>query len=382
MRRPPAGVILPLIIFWSTLDRSLILPLIPGIAGDLEVSVALAAGAITAHALAYAGFQLIWGPLSTRWGRVRVLVLSTSLAALANLASALAPDIGWFILARTASGGAFAATFAAVLTYVGDMLPLARRPAAMSNLAAATALGLAGGTLASGAIGSVLEWRWIFGGFAVITAVLVPFLALLPEAPGGADRIFSQVSRLARNPWALGVCALVALEGVLLIGLFNLLPVALQQSGEDVFVAGLVTAAFGVTVVVVSQLMKLVVGRVPAWVLLAAGGVCATAALVALTVTITALSVLVGAGLMGVAWALAHTTLQTWMTDAASDSRALGMTLFSISLMLGGALGAALGAVAIDRHAFGVLFAAGIAGSVVFGIASATARRRYRVRED
>src|SRR3546814_21035911 len=116
MRRPPAGVILPLVIFWSTLDRSLILPLVPGIAGDLGVSVAVAAGAITAHALAYARFQLIWGPLSTRWGCVRVLVLSTSLAALANLASAVAPDIGWFILAPTASGGAFAATFAAVLT--------------------------------------------------------------------------------------------------------------------------------------------------------------------------------------------------------------------------------------------------------------------------
>ncbi len=383
MRRPPAGVTLPLVIFWSTLDRSLILPLVPGIAADLGTTVAVAAGAITAHALAYAGFQLLWGPLSTRWGRVRVLVLSTSLAAVANLASALAPDIGTFVLARTASGGAFAATFAAVLTYVGDMLPLPRRPAAMSNLAAATAMGLAAGTLTAGAVATVTDWRWIFGGFALITALLVPLLALLPEAPGsGADRVGAQVSRLVRNGWALTVCALVALEGVLLIGVFNLLPVALQVSGEDVFVAGLVTAAFGVAVVVVSQLMKLAIARVAPWVFLAVGGACATAAFIALSIQVSALSVLVGAALMGTAWALAHTTLQTWMTDAAADSRALGMTLFSISLMLGGALGAACGALAVGASAFGVLFAAAVVAAAVFGTGAALARRRYRVRAE
>ncbi|MGP3534356.1 MFS transporter [Microbacterium sp. RD1] len=369
-------------IFWSTLDRSLILPLVPAIADDLDTTVAAAAGAITAHALAYAALQLLWGPLSTRWGRVRVLVLSTALAAAANLVSALAPDMTTFLLARTASGGAFAATFAAVLTYFGDMLPMRRRPAAMANLATATALGLAVGTVAAGAIGSVLEWRWIFGGFALVTALLVPLLAALPDsADRGTERILAQVTRLARNPWALGVCALVALEGVLLIGIFNLLPVALQQSGEDVFVAGLVTASFGVTVVVVSQLMKLVVGRVRPWQFLVAGGASATAAFVALAIHVSALSVLVGAALMGVAWALAHTTFQTWMTDAAADSRALGMTLFSISLMAGGALGAALGAAAIDSRAFGVLFAGAVGGAAVLGVVSAVARARYRNRD-
>src|SRR5690606_39540838 len=38
---------------------------------------------------------------------------------------------------------------------------------------------------------------------------------------------------LSRNRWALAVCAVTALEGVLLIGVFNLLPVVLQQTGSD-----------------------------------------------------------------------------------------------------------------------------------------------------
>jgi predicted MFS family arabinose efflux permease len=376
-----AGTILTLLIFWSTLDRSLILPLVPTIAREHAAPVEVAAMAITFHALAYSGLQIVWGPLSTRWGRVRVLVLSTAIAAGANVASAVAPDIVSFLVARTVSGGAFAATFAAVLTYFGDSLPLERRPAAMSNLAAATALGLALGTLVSGAVASWTSWRWIFAVFAVVTGVLAWAIARLPD-PGvpGDERLSRQVGRLVRNRWALAVCGLTALEGFLLIGVFNLLPIALQQAGTDVFLSGLTTSAFGLAVVVLSQVMKLFVARVPAWLFIALGGACAVLAFVVLVGQVSPVAVLVGAALMGAGWAFAHTTLQTWMTDAAARTRALGMTLFSISLMLGGAIGAAVGGAAAGQHAFPALFAVAIGASVVFTIVGGLARSRYAVR--
>lgn len=381
MRRlTSAGIVLPFVIFWSTLDRSLILPLIPAVAAELDVDVAVAATAITTHAIAYAALQLLWGPLSTRWGRIRVLWFSTSLAAMACAGAALAPDITTFLVARTVSGGAFAATFAAVLTYFGDTLPLARRPAAMSNLATATALGLAAGTLVAGVLVAVIGWRWVFGGFAIVTALLVPVIASLREAPdAGAPSLRAQVATLLQSRWSLAVCALVAVEGVLLIGVFNLLPVALQQTGSDALTAGLVTAAFGVTVIVVSQLMKLVVARVPAAVFLGAGGALAAAALAVLAVVVSPVAVLVAASLMGAGWALAHTTLQTWMTDAAAASRTLGMTLFSISLMLGGAVGSGAGALAVSQSALPALFAASAVVGVAFAVAATMLRRRYRV---
>lgn len=376
-----ARFLLPFAIFWSTLDRAFVLPLVPVIAEEFDAPVAVAASAITVHALAYAILQLLWGPLSARWGRVRILAISTAIAALANLASAAAPDLGVFIAARAVSGGAFAATFAAVLVYLGDTLPVARRPAAMSNLATATALGLAVGTLGAVAVAEVASWRWVFAVFAVVAGALVVPLARLPDPGGGVPkRVMAQVLALARNPWAIGLYAITALEGFLLIGVFNLLPAALQQSGVGVFLSGLVTAAFGLAVVVISQLLKLVVDRVPAWALLAVAGACTAAAFGVLLVDVAPMTVLAAAALMGGAWAVGHTTIQTWMTDAAADARALGMTFFSISLMLGGALGAGLGALAIDRHAFPVLVAASLAASLVFGAVAATARSRYRVR--
>ncbi len=380
-RAVPAGVLLPVVIFWSTLDRSLILPLVPEIARDLDVSVALAATAITSHAVAYAVLQLLWGPLSTRWGRIPVLVLTTALASLACGASALAGDIATFLVARTVSGGAFAATFAAVLTYFGDSLPLAKRPAAMSNLAAASALGLAGGTLIAGALVAVVGWRGVFGLFAVVTALFVPLLAMLRE-PSRTDTapLGAQVVTLLRSRWSLAVCALTAVEGVLLVGVYNVLPLAVQTAGADAFTAGAVTAAFGVAVVVVSQVMKVGVGRIPPWLFLGCGGVLACAAMIVLAVEVSPVAVLVAAILMGTGWAMAHTTLQTWMTDAASSSRALGMTLFSISLMMGGAVGTALGASAVTAGAFEPLFLLSAVVAALFAVAAMVLRRRYRER--
>jgi hypothetical protein len=68
------------------------------------------------------------------------------------------------------------------------------------------------------------------------------------------------------------------------------------------------------------------------------------------------------------------------MTDAAARTRALGMTLFSISLMLGGAIGAAVGGAAAGANAFPALFAVAIGASVVFTIVGGLARSRYAVR--
>jgi len=376
------GVLLPFAIFWQSLDRTLLLPLVPVVAEEYNASIFVAGSAITTHALAYALMQLLWGPLSTRWGRVKVLTVSTSIAAAANFASAVAPTVETFIIARTLAGGAFAATFAAVLVYIGDSMPLERRPAAMSNLATAVALGIAAGVLGAAAVAELTSWRVIFGGFAIVAAAMVPALALLPRAGNHSDeRVLSQLRHLARNPWTMGLYALTALEGFLFIGVFNLLPVAVQQTGVSVFISGLVTAAFGIVVIAVSQLMKLVVNRVPAWALLGVAGVFGVASFGVLLTGVSQFTVLAAAATMGAAWALGHTTLQTWITDAAAEARALGMTFFSISLMLGGSLGAGLGTVAADTHTFPMLFLVSLIGAAGFGLGTTLARVKYREKE-
>jgi len=374
--------LLPFIIFWSSLDRTIVLPIVPVVAEDLDSTVLAAGMAVTSHAVAYSVLQLVWGPLSTRWGRVKVLWVSTAIAGAANVLNALVPSMATFTVARTVSGGAFAATFAAVLTYLADTLPPERRHAAMSNLAAASAIGLAGGSLVSATLDQWIDWRWTYAGFGVVTLALVPVIAHLPAAGDhrGED-VVAQLREIVRSRWILTIYGLVALEGFMFIGVLNFLPVAMQQSGGSVLVSGFVTGVFGVSVVVVSQAMKLVVHRVaPARLFAIAGGV-GVGAFAVVWWRIEPTTVLVSATLVGAAWALAHTTLQTWIASAGARARALGMTFFSITLMLGGAAGSAAGSFAAGHAGFPALFAVSTGLAAALGVLAASSRARYGERE-
>jgi predicted MFS family arabinose efflux permease len=369
--------------FVSMIDRSVMPPLVPAVAADLGSSLEAVGHSLTVYAVAYAAFLLVWSTLSTRWGRIRVLTVSTAVGGAANIGSALAADPLTYSVTRGLAGAAFSATITAALIYFGDTLTMKQRAVATANLAAAISLGLAAGTVGAGMIAQWWDWRWVYVVIAAACAVLAGVLARLPEPPvGSSERLLVAIPRLAANRWALAILSFTVLEGVLLIGVFNYLPVALQAEGSTVLAAGLVTGAFGVAVVVVSQLMKLVLGYWPPWLLLLLAGLAITAAYVAMALDITLGSVLAGTSLLGLAWALGHTTIQTWMTDAVADSRATGMSFFSISLFVGASLGAALGNVAASGNGFAALFGAAAAASVIFAAATSVARARYREREE
>ncbi|OAN42193.1 MFS transporter [Mycolicibacterium iranicum] len=375
-------MILILAAFVSMVDRSVMPPLVPVIADDMGVPVDAVGQSLTVYAVSYAAFQLLWSALAARYGRVRVLVVSTGLGGLANLATAFVPDPMTYSVIRALAAGAFAATITTVLIYYGDTLSLKQRAVATANLAAAISLGLAAGTIGAGAIAQWWGWRWTFVVVATLSFTLMLGLPRLREATGNTvERLGPSVRRLAVNRWAVTILAFTAVEGALLIGVFNYLAVALQDRGATVLVAGAATAAFGAAVVIASQLMKLILGRWPAWVLMVLAGVAIIGAYVAVAVDVSLITVLTAAILLGLAWALGHTTMQTWMTDAAADTRAVGMSFFSIALFVGASAGAAAGNVAAGAHRFDVLFALTLAVSVAYALATGIARARYAVRE-
>lgn len=366
----------------SMVDRSVMPSLVPVIAADLGSPIGPVANSLTVYAVGYAAFQLVWSTLSDRFGRIRVLTVSTALGGAANLATALAADPLAYTVARGVSGAAFAATITTALIYFGDTMTMERRAVATANLAAAVSLGLAGGTVGAGAIAQWWGWRWVYVVVALACAALAVAVARLPESfSRTGEGLPTSIRRLARNRWAVAILVLTVLEGALLMGVFNYLPVALQAEGASVLVAGLATAAFGATVVLTSQLMKLILGRWPSWVLLVLAGLAMTSAYLVLAVEVSLVSVVAGSCSLGLAWALGHTTMQTWMTDAVADSRAIGMSFFSIALFVGAGLGAALGNVAASRDAFATLFVVASAASLCFAAAAGIARARYRLRE-
>ena len=377
------SIVMYLAAFLSVFDRSTLPPLVPEIAADYGRPIDGVGGALTAYVISYAVMQLLWSVAALRWGRVRVVAVTTAIAAAAAFATALAVEPVALTVWRAIAGGAFAATVPAVLVYLGDTLPMARRAVGTANLATMIALGITAGTLVAALAAQWVTWRLVFGLTGLIAVAITVLLLRSRESAPPAERLrlLPSIALLVCRPWAWLVLGLGLLQGIVYLGAFNFLTVALQVHGEPVAIAGAVTAAFGVTVIVTSQAMKLVLGRVPSWLLLTVGGGAATLAFALAAWRTETLVILLGSVLTGTGYALAQTTVQTWMTDVVPGARVVGMAFFATAFFGGGSIGTAFGGFAAVDESYPVLFTGAAVVAAVIAVVGGASRARYRTSQ-
>lgn len=369
--------------FLAFYDRALLAPMITRASVDLGVLPDEVAHAITVYVLAYAVAQVPWAAVSGRIGQFRTLAIAGGLSAIGAVLSAVALDPGTLMAGRAISGAALAAIVPTILVHIGDTLPLSLRAGAAVTLATALSLGMTVGTALAAAAADWWSWRVPFVSSAVAGGIICVFFALARRRERPAQRVafLASFPRLARSPWVHVVLWLGAVEGALLIGVLNFIPVALEVVGVSISVAGLVVAGFGVAVVVSGVLIRTLVTRTPQWVLLGAGGLAMVVGFAALALRINLVTAAVAVILFGFAWACAHTQVQTWATDAMIGARPLGMALFAVALFGGGVLGSTMGTFALAVGDFPRLFAICFVVALVFTVAAVLLRRRYLVQD-
>ncbi|HAJ21339.1 MAG TPA: Bcr/CflA family drug resistance efflux transporter, partial [Rhodospirillaceae bacterium] len=103
-RPDPRGVIvttlLVLMVATGPISTDLYLPALPGLQGYFGASAATVQLTLSVYLGAFAVSQLIYGPLSDRFGRRTVVAAGMGVYTLASLACVLAPTIEWLIAAR------------------------------------------------------------------------------------------------------------------------------------------------------------------------------------------------------------------------------------------------------------------------------------------
>ena len=365
--------------FCSSVDRFLFAPLIAVIALDLGATVAAVAFAAAAYFQAYGVMQPVWAVVSDRLGRIRTIRLALLLAGLTGLLSAAAPDAGWLLWSRGLAGACFAAAVPGALMWVGDTVPVERRQAPMTDLMTGAALGIALATAGAGIVGDHLHWRLAVAAPAVLAAVLVVLLGRVEEPLVETVRLpaLQAFGRVLRHRWALVVLGLVLCEGLILVGLLTFLPLTLQVTGRSATVAGLVTAVYGVAVLVAARVVKRLSRRLAPATLVAIGSATGTSAYVVLALDHGVLGVMTGCVCLGATWAFLHTTMQTWVTEVVPEARAAAVSLFASLLFTGGAIGSAVGVRFVEDGRFQGLFVAGATVMATVGVVATVARRRY-----
>jgi predicted MFS family arabinose efflux permease len=363
----------------STCDRFAIAPLLVVIGLDLGESLAAVAAVASGYYLAYGLMQVVWGMVSDRIGRVRVMRVALLGAALAGIGSALAPNLAVLAVTRIVAGACFAAIIPSTLVYVGDMWPPAVRQRPLSDLLAASSLGIAVATAGAGLLADLVGWRAVPAITGLAGAALWVALARLPEPdrePAGANP-FRSVGRVLGHRWAVAVFVLVFVEGAVVLGALTYLPAAVQELGWSAGVAGLASATYGVAALASSRLVRALVGRLSRAAMAGVGGALMVLGWAVPALWLTVPAVIVAGVLIGGAWAFLHTTLQSWATEVVPTERATAVALFATLLFLGSSAGTAAAGGAAETGAFGPVFAVAAVAAVPLAAAAALALRRY-----
>ncbi len=219
-RMPAALVVLvlSLLLGIQPVTTDLYLPALPALSASLVAPVAHARLTLSALLLAFGCSQLVWGPLSDRFGRRPVLLWGLGAYTVASMASTFAPSMAGLITARIVQGAAMGAAVVCARAVVRDLYAPIEAAKVMSR-------GLSGlGLLAclSAPIGGLLSdafgWRAallavaVFGAgtLALVALRFTETLAIKNPLALQPRSLLAAWRRIVGNPTFVAYCALTA----------------------------------------------------------------------------------------------------------------------------------------------------------------------------
>ncbi|MEU4985691.1 multidrug effflux MFS transporter [Streptomyces sp. NPDC021969] len=357
--RPPAALlvaVLALLSFVMPLATDMYLPAFPRMARDLGTDASGVQLTLTAFMAGLALGQLVFGPLSDRYGRRLPILVGTGICTLTTALCAVAPSLEWLIVWRLLSGAAGAAGLVVGRAVVADIAQGVRAARLFGILMALGGVAPVVAPLAGGAVAAAAGWRSVF--WVLAAASLVSFAAaylVVPETlplglrtPVGLGAAVRSVRSVLGNRRYLGCTGAFAFGSAALFCYIAGSPFLLQNVlGLSVGQASAAFAAGALTATLSSALGARLAGRFTPWGLLVAGLVALTAAAaVALALTAaghlgrTAAFALLGLAFLGLGLVFANGT--TLAVGAVPGATGTGSAVLGTAQSLLGALAAPL----------------------------------------
>lgn len=169
---PPVLITLILITSISVLTMNAFIPSLPALAEDLGSSYAFMQIAVSGYLLMTAFMQLLIGPLSDRYGRRPVILISLVIFIFASLGCIMAEDGMTFMIFRMCQA-AVASGMVLSRTIVRDLLEPNEAASMIGYMTAAMALVPMFGPMYGGAMEEALGWRATFWSFVVFGVAIL-----------------------------------------------------------------------------------------------------------------------------------------------------------------------------------------------------------------
>ena len=209
------------------------IPLLPALGDAWQAPQSAMTWFTSAFGFGYATGFLLFGPLSDRYGRRRVIVSGTAATALTTALVAAAPGLPAGIALRVLQGLTTAAFAPAAFAYIAERIEPRRRGLVLSAVISAFLAAAVVGQLLAQAVAGAFGWRAVFLVFAAAFALASTLLARVmsadppPAATAPLSRTYRSLPRLLASRRLLPLYAVTPV----VLGSFVALYTGLQLSG-------------------------------------------------------------------------------------------------------------------------------------------------------
>ncbi len=351
-------------------------PLLPLIADEFARTVGNVGLVVSAFALPYGAFQVVFGPLGDRYGKLRTIALALAASTVFTFACGLVSSLQGLVLMRFLTGLAMAGTVPLAMAYIADEVPFAERQPVMGRYINGLVLGqIAGGSL-GGIAAEYFAWRQIFFVFAGLSA-LISFclwwqagrstapLRTTRQAPAAIFRIYRNLltDRRSRDVIITGT-----LEGMLIFGVLAYFGAFLRQRhGLDYVVIGLLLGMYGVGGLIYSAAVYRLVAVLGERGMIVVGTLLLGASYLLIWVAPQWWLLPPVFTVAGFGFYMFHNTMQTRASELSSDARGTAIAFWVFMLFAGQGIGAVVIGAVIDGLGYGAAFVGAGFGIVALG---------------
>jgi len=201
-RRVPQTWLLTLLMGLGPFSMQIIIPSLPLLAVLFAVPYATAQMTLTIYLIGIAVGQLIYGPLSDRFGRRPVLLAGIGIYLLGSLAALLAPTIGWLMVARAAQAAGGCAGMVLSRAIIRDVFPRDQAASKLGFVMMGMTVAPMLAPLLGAELTSAFGWRSVMLACVLFGVALALLVLRLPETLGTPQPL-PGLGGMARAYWQL-----------------------------------------------------------------------------------------------------------------------------------------------------------------------------------
>ena len=148
--------------FLVTADMRAISPILPAVADYFHVREATAGFLVTAYSIPYGLFQLFYGPLAERIGKIQTIVIAVTMYGLGTIVSGFVSSFQGLLILRFINGMFAAGIIPIAMAYIGDSVDFSARQTALGQFFSMSTSGQVMGMVIGGVITQFVGWQALF----------------------------------------------------------------------------------------------------------------------------------------------------------------------------------------------------------------------------